>query len=87
MVAQAGTLPDAGTPAWAALADADPRKLLALAVEGEHIVLHREIRQEALAEASKDIAAAADWPAVGREIQQLDAARRSGIRIERRGAA
>jgi hypothetical protein len=83
LVAQSGALPGAGTPAWCALSDGDPRKLLALAVEGEHVVLFREIAQEARAEASKAVAAAADWPAVARQIQQLDAARRSGARIER----
>ncbi len=82
-VAQAEHLPDAGTPAWCALADDDPAKLLALAAEGEHVILFREMAQEAKAEASKAVAAAADWPKVARELQQLDAARRSGARIER----
>ena len=85
-VAQADNLPAAGTPAWVALADSDPRKMLAIAVEGEHIVLHREIRQEARAEASRAVATSTDWPAVAREIQQLDAARKSGIRIGRKAS-
>jgi len=82
-VAQADNVPAAGTPAWVALADNDPRKLLALAVEAEHVILHREMRQEVLAEASKAVAKSSDWPQVARELQQLDAARRSGARIER----
>ncbi|ART69104.1 hypothetical protein BTO20_11370 [Mycobacterium dioxanotrophicus] len=43
VVAQAnyGPLPIAGTPAWQQLADGDPRKLLAVAMSGEHWVLRR----------------------------------------------
>jgi hypothetical protein len=69
-VAQANNLPIAGTPAWCALADNDPLKLLALAAEGEHHVLRMETAQEARAEASRVIAGAADWRAISREIQQ-----------------
>jgi hypothetical protein len=43
-----------------------------------------EIGQEALADASKAIAAVADWPAISREVRQRAEARRSGARIERR---
>jgi len=63
-------LPLAGTPAWCALSDDEPRKLLALALAGEHHVLRVEVAQEALAEASRDVAAAADWPQVSREIHR-----------------
>lgn len=79
-----GDIPAAGTPAWCALADDDPRKLLACAIEGVHHVLRVEIAQEQRAEASKAVAAAADWSAIARELQQRDAARKSGARIERR---
>ncbi|WP_100484949.1 DUF2742 domain-containing protein [Mycobacteroides abscessus] len=62
VVRQANTsLPIAGTPAWCALADGDPRKLLALAVAGEHHVLRIELDQDARNQASKAIAAAIDW--------------------------
>ncbi|MGV0624968.1 DUF2742 domain-containing protein [Mycolicibacter minnesotensis] len=67
--ANAGPLPVAGTPAWCSLADSDHRKLLALAVAGEHHVLRMEVAQEAAAEASKAIAAANDWPEVSRAIR------------------
>ncbi|MCV7034696.1 DUF2742 domain-containing protein [Mycobacterium heckeshornense] len=77
-------LPMAGTPAWCALADRDPRKLLALAVAGEHHVLRMETAQEALAEASKAVAAAADWPAIAAEVTQRRAAEHTGARIPRR---
>ncbi|MEU9805590.1 DUF2742 domain-containing protein [Mycobacterium sp. NPDC050853] len=61
LVAQANHLPAAGSPAWCALADGDPAKLLALAVAGEHHVLRIELGQLASSEASKAIAAAIDW--------------------------
>lgn len=70
LTAKANDLPYAGTPAWCALSDNDPRKLLALAVAGEHHVLRAETAQEVRADASKAVAAAADWPAIGREIRQ-----------------
>lgn len=69
-----GPLPAAGTPSWCALAAGDPRKLLSVAVEGEHHVLRIEAAQEAAAEASKAIAAAEDWPAVARSIRSRNAA-------------
>jgi len=63
-------LPPAGTPEWRAMADGDPRKLLALAVAGEHHVLRVETAQQARADASKAVAGAADWSKVAREMQQ-----------------
>lgn len=73
-----GLIPAAGTPLWCALADADPRKLIAVAMDGEHHVLRVETAQEQRAEASKAIAAAVDWPQISRDIR-----RRSGARIPR----
>jgi Protein of unknown function (DUF2742) len=72
MLAQAnvGPLPAAGTPAWCAMADGDPRKLLALAVDGEHHVLRKEVAQTAHADASRAISGAVDWRALSREIHQ-----------------
>lgn len=79
-VAQAnGSLPAAGTPSWCELSDGDPRKLLAVAVAGEHHVLRMEVAQQAQADASSSVSAAADWSKISREIRQ----RRSGARIER----
>lgn len=68
--ANIGPLPAAGTPAWNALADNDPRKLLALAAAGEHWVLHTELAQEKRAEASREIAAAGGWAALAQRIAQ-----------------
>ncbi|MFN3003258.1 DUF2742 domain-containing protein [Mycolicibacterium wolinskyi] len=69
MVANANDIPVAGTPSWCALSDSDPRKLLSLAVAGEHHVLRTEIGQEHLADAGKKIAASADWNALAQRIQ------------------
>ncbi|BBY52946.1 DUF2742 domain-containing protein [Mycobacterium koreense] len=84
-VAQAncGPIPTAGTPSWCELSDGDPRKLLAVAVAGEHHALRVEVAQAAAAEASSAVSAAADWPKVAREIQQ----RRGSGRIEREGVS
>jgi hypothetical protein len=73
LVAQCESLPHAGTPAWCALSDDDPRKLLALAAAGEHHVLRMETAQQARAEASRAVSAAADWAAVGRELKGIRA--------------
>jgi hypothetical protein len=88
-VAQAnvGPLPFAGTPAWCDLADGDPRKLLALAVRGEHDVLRCEVAQSARADASRAVSAAADWKQVGREIQQRDSFRADRPWLQRRKSA
>jgi len=87
LLSHANDLPSAGTPAWCALGDGDPRKLLAVAVAGEHHVLRVEMAQEVHAEASKAVAAATDWPQIAREMQQREDARNSGVRIEREAPA
>ncbi|WP_066916907.1 DUF2742 domain-containing protein [Mycobacterium interjectum] len=68
-----GPLPAAGTPAWCALAEGDPRKLLALAIDGEHHVLRVEVAQAALAQAAQGVSVATDWAAVARDIRRRDA--------------
>lgn len=70
LVAQtnAGPIPGAGTPAWAALPDGDPRKLLALVVAGEHHVLRTEIAQELRAHAAEDIWTGEDWTQVASQV-------------------
>jgi hypothetical protein len=79
-------LPCAGTPTWCALANDDPRKLLALAVAGGHHVLRVETAQQSLAEASRDISAAADWSAIARTSRQRCDAIRTGAHIPRRAS-
>ncbi|ORB92794.1 hypothetical protein B1T49_11565 [Mycobacterium persicum] len=76
--ANCGPIPAAGTPSWCELADGDPRKLLAVAIDGEHHVLRVETAQEQHANASKAIAAAVDWPQISRKIRH-----RSGVYVPR----
>ncbi len=69
-----GTLTDwpmAGTPAWCELDDYDPRKLAAVLDAGSHHALRVEVAQEARAEASRSVSAAADWAAIAQEAQEL----------------
>jgi hypothetical protein len=72
--------PMAGTPAWCALDDEDPAKLAALFDAARHWALRVETCQAAAAEASRAVAASADWPAIARQIHQ----RRNSARIPRR---
>lgn len=65
---RAGTWPPAGTPAWNQLDDRDPRKLAAVLDGGRHWALRVDTHQEALADASKAIAATADWGEVARRM-------------------
>lgn len=59
-----------GTPAWVALPDEDPAKLLACVLDSPHHTARVEAAQAALADASRVVSAAADWGAVGREIHR-----------------
>jgi Protein of unknown function (DUF2742) len=88
-IAQAslGPIPAAGTPAWCELDDSDPRKLLALALDGEHQVLRKEVAQSAMADASRAVSAAADWPAVARGNLRRAHAVVSGAYIPRSAAS
>lgn len=83
LVAQHNNMPIAGTPAWCALSDTDPAKLIALAAAGEHHVLRVETNQIAMAEASHEIASAADWPSIARQVRN----RASSAYIERKRTA
>lgn len=67
--------PMAGTPAWCLLPDDNPLKLSAVLDAGQHWALRIEGNQEALAEASKAIAGAADWRSVANELSGLHAYR------------
>jgi hypothetical protein len=59
-----------GSPQWCALADRDPAKLAAVLDGGQHWALRLETNQQARADASHEVSAAADWSAVAREIKQ-----------------
>jgi hypothetical protein len=65
-------LPIPGTPSWCGMPDDDAHKLLALVLGGVREALNHDVVQEHRAQASHAISAAADWPAVAREIQQWD---------------
>lgn len=73
-----GEWPLIGTPEWCALPNNDPAKLAAIYSAAEHWALRLETCQQAKADASKDIAQAADWAAIG-----CDIARREGFYRER----
>lgn len=64
-----GLLPAAGTPAWSQLADGDPRKLLAVAIDGEHWTLRVETAQIALADAACAVADSTNWTTIARRVQ------------------
>lgn len=67
--ANCGSLPWAGTPAWCAMEDSDPRKLFALAQFGVKYALRIDTDQQAQADAAADISEAADWSAVAQQVQ------------------
>ena len=68
----AGHYPPAGTPAWCELADGDRRKWAALLDAAQHHVLRVETAQQALADASKAVAADEDWAAIAGEIRSRE---------------
>ena len=57
-----------GTPAWCELSDHDPAKLAAVLWAGALWALNEDARQHAMAQASRDVSAAADWGAIGRRV-------------------
>lgn len=60
----------AGTPAWHQLPDEDPDKWRALLWAAVWWALDTDTRQERLAQASKDVAAAVDCGKLARQIAQ-----------------
>jgi len=62
--------PMAGTTAWLELDENDPAKHAAIADFAQHWALRVDTAQAALAEASRDISAAADWSAISRNMLQ-----------------
>ena len=66
---QANDWPMLGTPAWCSLAHDNPRKWCALLDGAQHWALRLETCQDARADASKAVCAAADWKSVASEIQ------------------
>ncbi|HPY26428.1 MAG TPA: DUF2742 domain-containing protein [Mycobacterium sp.] len=79
-------LPYPGTLSWLALPDDSRAKKAAMLLAASQRVLHIEIEQECLADASKAIATSADWPAVAREVRQLAAFREANPWAVRKAA-
>ena len=75
VLVQANNWPMLGTPAWCSLSREDPRKWCALLDGAQHHALRLELNQEARAEASRAVSCAVDWPAVSREMLQLNSFR------------
>lgn len=65
-----GSWPLVGSLPWRNLPTDDPAKLAAIFDAARHWALRVDTCQEALAEASRDISAAADWPAAARRLVQ-----------------
>lgn len=66
------TFPMAGTLAWINLPERHPQKIAAILDAAQHWALRVQLAQEALADASKDIADAADWKALSRSLHRPD---------------
>jgi hypothetical protein len=63
------TFPMVGTLAWEALADDHPAKLAAVVDAAQHWALRLDARQEAMADASRAVAAAVDWQTQARRTR------------------
>jgi hypothetical protein len=68
LLAAVRSWPTVGTPAWCDLDDGDPAKLAALLDAARHWALRVETCQQQLAEASRDVSAAEDWPGIAHQI-------------------
>ena len=84
LLGQIGSWPMAGTPAWCDLDDDDPVKLAAIYDAAQHHALRVETAQAALAEAGRDVSAAADWSAIAAQHRNRADATASGAYIPRR---
>lgn len=67
---EVGSWPMVGSLPWQHLPTDDPVKLAAVLDAARHWALRVEAAQDAMAEASHAISAAADWPAEARWIQR-----------------
>ena len=74
LLAAIGSWPMLGSPAWCLLPASDPRKVAAIFDAARHHALRVETCQQALADASREISAAADWRALGAEWLRINAA-------------
>ena len=81
---QVGHWPIVGTPAWCDLDADDPVKLAALYDAAQHHALRIDTAQAAQAEASRDVAASADWSVIATSKFRRDCAIAYGGYIARR---
>jgi hypothetical protein len=81
LLTSVGTWPMAGTVTWSELDADDPAKRAALYDFARHYALRVDTGQAALAEASRDVSAAADWSAISRNMLQ-----RNGTYIPRKAS-
>lgn len=81
-----GAWPVAGTLAWSALDDDDPAKIAALFDAARHHALRVDAAQEALAQASRDIAEAVDSQSIARGVLRQEWRRTAGVYIPRKGS-
>lgn len=81
-----GTWPMAGTLAWSALDNDDPAKIAALFDAARHHALRVDAAQEALAQASRDIAGAVDSQSIARGVLRQEWRRTAGVYIPRKGS-
>lgn len=84
---QVNDWPTLGTPAWCSLTRDDPRKWAALLDGSQHWALRLETCQEQMAQASRDVSAAADWAGIARGNLRHTSAVRSGAYIPRAGVS
>jgi hypothetical protein len=78
LLAQVDYWPMAGTVSWQQLDATDPAKWAALLDAARHHALRVDTAQNAMAEASRTISGAVDWPEVARQIR-----RRADVYISR----
>jgi hypothetical protein len=74
MLAEVGAWPMAGTPAWCELPDDHPQKVAAVYSAAQHWALRVETDQQASAEASRAVAASADWKAIAKAVHKHECA-------------
>lgn len=82
-----GSVPYPGTPAWIALPDHDPAKAAAVLRFGVLKALDEDTRQSAMAQASRDVSAGADWTYVAQRVRDDDEFYAANPYLRRRAAS
>jgi hypothetical protein len=66
---QVNSWPLVGTPAWCALENCDPLKKASILDAAQHWALRLETCQAQRCEAGRDVAGAANWSAIARDVR------------------